>query len=69
MINNDFNNKLKEDFKSILDISYKYCETDDEELNLISQKINDAAYQVLKKAGNNSGCCQENDQASSCHCK
>jgi|APGre2960657505_1045072.scaffolds.fasta_scaffold80290_1 hypothetical protein len=67
MINNDFNKKLKEDFKSILDISYKYCETDDEELNLISQKINDAAYTMMRKAQANEGCCQENP-GNSCHC-
>lgn len=39
---------LKEDFKKILDSSFKYCESDDEDLAFVAREINAKAYQVMK---------------------
>jgi hypothetical protein len=50
MNNEPSQEKVLEDFKKILDITYKYCKHvyDDDNIALSAQQINAKAYQVVK---------------------
>jgi RNA polymerase-binding transcription factor DksA len=41
---------MKEDLKTILDISYGYCKNSDETIADLFRKINDSAHKALKYA-------------------
>lgn len=46
---------VEQDFRAILDFSFKYCESENEYLASIAQEINARAFQVIKAIDRN--CC------------
>ena len=46
--NNNKKYTLSGDFHAILDLTFKYCEDEDQDLALIAQQINAKAFQVMK---------------------